>query len=86
MEPTTFKQSNKTLQRPDDMTDEECGELPIYTNGVECFSKWRLTWRERLHCLIHGTVWLGICSGETQPPVMLWATDTVFQYQHKDNL
>ena len=78
MEPIKFKESNKNLLKPSGMTDEECGSLPVFSDGEQCISQWRMTWKERLHCLFRGFVWLQVLSGHTQPPVMLSAEKTVF--------
>jgi len=79
MEPAKFKQSNKTLLKPEGMSEEECGSLPVYTDGKECISLWRMTWRERLSALFSGKVWLFVVSGQTQPPVSLLAERDIFK-------
>lgn len=71
MNPTSFSESNKILIKPTGMTDEECGPLAVYTNGIECVSCWRPTLGERLSILLFGKIWLRILSGQTQPPVAL---------------
>lgn len=78
MKPTDFKESTKTLERPDALTDLECSSLHVFTNGRECISLWKPSLRERLSILIHGNVWLSIHSGQTQPPVWLDGSKTVF--------
>jgi hypothetical protein len=40
MEPMKFEQANKELLKPQGMTDEECGSLPVFTDGKECISLW----------------------------------------------
>lgn len=77
MEPQAFPEANRTLVKPPSMTDEECGSLPVWTDGTTCVSCWKLTLRERLSALIHGRVWLGVLTGGTQPPVWLLAQKTV---------
>lgn len=67
MRPDNFPESTKTLTAPPNMP--ECGELPVWTNGEQCVSCWRPTWRERLSVLLFGRVWVAIWFGETQPPV-----------------
>lgn len=69
MEPTDFEQSNLTLQKPADMTDDECSPLPVWTDGEKCVSRWRASWSERLRMLFTGDLWLWVHSGRTQPPV-----------------
>lgn len=79
MQPKPFPESNRDLLKPDGMTDEECGPLPVFTDGETCVSCWRPTWRERLSILLFGRVWLGVLSGGTQPPVWLWGVKTPFE-------
>lgn len=78
MEPQTFKQATKTLGPPKGMTDEECGSLPVFTDGNQCISLWKMTWRERLSALFFGKIWLSVYSGQTQPPVWLMAANEIF--------
>lgn len=79
MEPSTFKESNKTLLKPEGMTDEECGSLPVWTDGKECISLWKMSWKERLSAFFFGKVWLFVVSGQTQPPVSLLAARQIFK-------
>lgn len=78
IEPIKFPEANKNLLKPDNMTDEECSSLWVYTDGRECVSCWKLNFRQRLSVLIHGKIWLGVLSGYTQPPVWLDCNNTVF--------
>ena len=78
MKPINFRQQTKILHRPNNMTDEQCGALPIFTDRKQCLSCWKATWRERLSILFYGKVWLGVRSGNTQPPVWLRGYKTAF--------
>lgn len=78
LKPIKFKQANKNLQKPNNMTDEECKSLWVYTDGQVCISCWKMTLRQRVSALIFGKVWLGVLSGFTQPPVWVDCTKTVF--------
>ncbi|MPM95042.1 hypothetical protein SDC9_142193 [bioreactor metagenome] len=78
MEPIKFKEANCELKKPSDMTDEECSSLPVYRDGRDCISCWKLSFIERFRALIFGRIWLGVLNGWTQPPVRLWARKTVF--------
>jgi len=78
MKPINFKESNKELQKPSNMTDEECSSLNIYNGDGRCISKWKMSWKERFHCLFKGFVWLDVYSGKTQPPVGVTAKNTMF--------
>ncbi len=69
MNPIEFKGQSVVLNKPATMTDEECKSLPIARMDNTCISCWKMNWRERLKALLTGKVWLGILSGQTQPPV-----------------
>lgn len=71
--PIDFRHANKTLGKPVGWTDEECKPLPVWTDGNQCVSCWKLTWRERLSALFLGKTWLVVVSGYTQPPVYVTA-------------
>jgi len=79
MRPIDFPQANKNLLKPQGWTDEQCGSLPIFSNGQQCISCWQPTWKERLAILLFGKVWLYVWSGQTQPPVALDGARTVFK-------
>ena len=65
------------------MTDEECGTLPVFCYDETCVSCWRLSWKERLSALFFGTVWVWVWSGQTQPPIALRAKRTVFSKERE---
>ena len=73
MTPIIFKEGNKTLYKPQSMTDEECSPLLVFTDNVQCISCWKPTFSEKMKVLFCGKVWLGVYSGCTQPPVFLTA-------------
>jgi len=78
MKPIAFKESNKNLSAPSDMTEKECGTLPIFTDGTTCVSKWQLNFKDRIHCLLYGYLWIRVHSGQTQPPIGINAKKTIF--------
>lgn len=80
MKPVEFEGYNAVLRKPSYMTDEECGSLPILRLDGFCISCWRMTWRERLKVIVTGRIWLGILSGDTQPPVY-FAVNKPFKIQ-----
>jgi len=71
MIPIDFKEANKRLQKPSDMTIENCGSLPIAQTGNLCISCWRMSFKDRLLSLLFGKIWLVVRSGITQPPVKI---------------
>jgi len=70
-----FKGSNRNLKKPGSLTDKECVSMDIYTNGKQCLSKWKMSFRERLKFLFMGYVWVWVWSGQTQPPVLITLDD-----------
>lgn len=79
MKPINFPESNKTLLKPSNMTDEECGQLPVYCDGNQCISLWKFSLKERLQALIYGTIWVYVISGQTQPPIALSTEKSIFR-------
>ena len=73
MTPINFKEGNKTLYRPQSMSDDECGQLLVYTDTRKCISCWKPSVGERVKILFGGKVWLGVLSGSTQPPLFVTA-------------
>jgi len=74
MKPIHFNYSNKTLtpsgqEYSDSVTD--VASLPVWTDGEQCVSCWKMTLKERLSALIFGRVWLALLCGETQPPACI---------------
>lgn len=76
MTPTKFPESNMVLTAPKGM--DNCGALPVHTDGEMCVSLWTASWRERLGLLLHGRLWVFVWSGRTQPPIGLSIDKTVF--------
>lgn len=71
MKPISFEEQNRVLQRPDGMTAEECGSLPVFANEKMTISKWKGSFKDRLKFLFTGKLWLFVWYGTTQPPVNL---------------
>ena len=78
MRPIDFAEANRTLLKPEGMTEEECGSLPVFVQDGIVTSCWKATFKERLMILLFGKVWLWVYSGNTQPPVALDGKRTVF--------
>lgn len=69
MKPKTFPQAIKTLTKPDGV--QNCGDLPVFSDGVQCVSCWKPTFWERIRMIFGAPVYMGVMSGQTQPPVWL---------------
>ena len=67
MKPIDFPQSTKVLQKPSTMSDKECSSLHVWSDGKQCVSCWKPTFKERMNILFGGKVWLGVLSGKTHP-------------------
>ena len=78
MKPIKFKEQNRTLQKPETMTDKECQPLPIFSDGIRCISLWKMSLRERVWSMFLGKVWLSVVSGDSQPPVYISCEKTMF--------
>lgn len=76
MNPINFEQSNRTYVKPESMTDEQCGSLPVFV-GVDTeqfpfiLSKWELSDEELDQINETKAVWLNVVSTE-MPPVALF--------------
>ena len=73
-----FPEQTKLLGKPKNMTDEECGTLPVFCDGQQCISKWELNEDDKKHIVEKGYIWLSVLSGQTQPPVKIEAIETPF--------
>ena len=74
MKPVTFKYSNKVLQPSSQKYSTNVASveaLPIWTDGEQCVSCWKMSLRERLSAILFGRIWLSLLSGETQPPACI---------------
>jgi len=72
MKPIQFKHSNKVGQPSGKKYSGNVtgvDPLPIWTDGEQCVSCWKMSWKERLFALLFGRVWLAVLSGNTQPAV-----------------
>jgi hypothetical protein len=68
-----FKEANTRLLPPEGQEDKVV-PLPIWTDGQNVMSKWKLTWKERLWVLRHGVLYLHVV-GRTHPPLAIMAED-----------
>lgn len=62
---------NKVLTAPKDTTSEQVQDLPIFTNGAVCISRWKLTPETIEEINRTGCIFLSVYSGQTQPPVFI---------------
>jgi hypothetical protein len=79
MLPTDFEQRNFVYQKPANMTDEECMDLPVFRgvtpDGWPCIiSKWKLSKEDLEEIQKTGAIYLSI-TGYGMPPVLLFTED-----------
>lgn len=48
MKPKNFKEATKVLQKPEDMTNEECSSLSVWNDGKQCISCWKPSIKEKV--------------------------------------
>lgn len=77
MVPTNFNESNHTLNKPSDMTHEQCEPLSVWVGKSKegmpwCISCWKLTKEELEEFQLTGRIWLMLV-GNTMPPAALTA-------------
>ena len=73
-----FLEQTKLLGPPRGVSNKDCGTLPVFCDGQQCISKWELNEEEKKHVAEKGYIWLRIWAGNSQPPVMIEAKETVF--------
>lgn len=71
--PIHFKESNRTLKG-----GENADDLRVFSDGVVSVSCWKLTFLGVLKILFTRKIWLGVLSGNSQPPVWM-STDFPFK-------
>jgi hypothetical protein len=57
--------------------------LHVWSDGEQCVSCWKMSWRERLSAFLFGCVWLSCLSGRSQVPVALWASRNGFRVERR---
>jgi|GEM_PF-2778285 len=67
--PIKFPEANAVLEKPANMTEEECHSLPILRKDGQCISMWKLSPEELVSVNITHCVCVGVLSGHTQPPI-----------------
>lgn len=66
--PIGFRESTHVIGKPVNMSEEACGQLPVYADGQQFISCWKLTPAELEEVLHTGVVYISILSGTELPP------------------
>jgi hypothetical protein len=78
MTPIHFPEANVDMKGDHlEISGEKVGNLPVYSGQDQFVSCWKMSWRERVHALLHGTCWLQLYTDQF-PPVSLTAGATIF--------
>ena len=86
MKPIELKEQNRLLRKPDSMTDEQCGSLPVHVAEGVCTSCWKMTFKERLKTLFYGKIWVSVITGtSTQPPISVQCKKQFLKRQNNGN-
>ena len=76
MNPVPFPGANKTFVKPECLTDEQCGSLPVHDTGRQLVSCWQ-PGPEDIAAVVSGRpIWLWICGGVH--PVVAISTENPF--------
>lgn len=75
MLPVTFEEQNLIFVKPGDMTEEQCGSLPVWAgkdaDGVPVIiSCWQPSREDLQELMETGRLWL-VVTGSVQPPVRI---------------
>jgi hypothetical protein len=83
MLPVDFTERNFVFTKPNDMTDEQCSDLPVFkgqtSDGFPCIvSCWKLSKEDLEEVTKNGVVYLSI-TGHGMPPVSLFTENPFIQ-------
>lgn len=80
MKPIPFPEANSKLLAGG---IPNCDDLPVFKDGKQIVSKWRMTWRERLSALFFGRAFVYVMAAQTSPPVAVTVARQVFDHEAK---
>ncbi len=83
MKPIPFKEMNKILVIPLGIPVHDIDDLPVFRDGEQVISCWKLGFWDRMNAVIFGKVWLGVLGKKSQPPVRLDCCRTIFQRENR---
>ena len=73
--PVDWYGANKILKAPQGVTEEPVQDLPIFSNGVVCVSRWQLSEKALKEINETGCIFVSCYSGQTQPPIFVGSHD-----------
>jgi len=85
MVPINFPEANCEMKGDHiEIGGQRVGNLRVYNGHGQFVSKWKMSWRERMHALFFGTCWLAIHT-YSFPPVAITAKPTIFINEETNN-
>ena len=69
--PVEFNGANKILQPPKNYDKEQVIPMYVFTNGIICVSKWKLSEEALKEVKETGCLFVSLISGYTQPPIFI---------------
>ena len=74
--PVDFAEANCDLQPL--LRAKNCEGMRVFSDGEACISCWKMSFRQRLHALIYGRIWLSVKSGPSMPGTWLSCEKSCF--------
>ena len=69
--PILWEGANKLLGPPKNYEEEQVQAMAVFTNGIICVSKWKLSEEAIKELNETGCLFISVISGETQPPIFI---------------
>ena len=69
--PILWEGANKLLGPPKNYEESQVCSMAIFTNGVVCVSKWKLSIEAIEEINRTGCLFASVLSGQTQPPIFI---------------
>lgn len=69
--PVLWEGANKLLGPPKTYEEEQVQSMAVFTNGVICVSKWKLSDAAIKELNETGCLFISVISGESQPPIFI---------------
>lgn len=69
--PILWEGANRLLGPPKTYEEEQVTSMAVFTNGIVCVSKWKLSKEAKKYFDETGCLFISVISGETQPPIFI---------------
>lgn len=75
MKAINFSEANSNLMAG---SIPDCEDLPVFKDGEQIISKWKMSWRERLSALFFGVAHVSVLARDTSPAIAVWVQRQAF--------